>query len=399
MEYLVCTGCGKRRDIDVFCARCPACGEPLEVSPPPGGAVRSDAPLLERYAAFLPAGALGLGRSPALTLGEGNTPLLHLERLGEQIGVPRLLVKVEGANPTGSFKDRGSAAGVQRARVLGFSRVGTVSTGNMAASVAAYAARAGMQAVVLVPADIPRAKLAPIVAYSPRLVGVEGDYGTLYGRSLELGARLGIAFINSDDPFRVEGQKTLALELWQQLGGQVPDAVVVPVSSGGHMAALLKGFEELHGLGLTGRVPLLIGVQAAGCAPIVEAYRHGRQAVERWENPATIARAISNPLPPSGNRLLRAHRRGAPLQFITVTDEEILAAYRLLAAEAGVFAQPDAAASLAAVIARQKDGSLEDKTVVAVLTGHGTKDLTPLETAGIELPTCPLDKLAEALAG
>jgi len=402
MERLLCTACRQAVAGNLWQARCPSCGEPLAVEPPPGGTVREGAPLLLRFADFLPAQALGLRdpAAPVLTLGEGNTPLLSLETVGRRLGLSRLLVKVEGANPTGSFKDRGSVAGVQRARLLGFGRVGTVSTGNMASSMAAYGARAGMRAVVLVPAHIPRAKLAPIAAYDPLLIGVEGDYGRLYQLSLQLGPELGIAFVNSDDPYRVEGQKTLALELWQQLGRQVPDAVVLPVSAGGHMAGLLKGFQELHQLGLADRVPRLVGVQAAGCAPIATGYEHGSDEPAPWGEPRTIARAIANPSPPSGRRLLRAARAGAPLHFITVTDEEILAAYRELSREAGIFAQPDAAASLAGVRRLTETGYLlPNETVVAVLTGHGTKDLTPLETGGpVALRTCTLEELPAVLA-
>jgi len=401
VENLLCTGCRREVDGGLWQARCPECGEPLEVGPPRGGSVLDGAPLLVRFANFLPRRALGLEgpAAPVLSLGEGNTPLLHLETIGERIGLPRLFVKVEGTNPTGSFKDRGSVAGVQRARALGFRAVGTVSTGNMASSMAAYGARAGMRAVVLVSASIPRAKLAPIAAYNPLLIGVEGDYGRLYHLSLELGPKLGIAFVNSDDPYRVEGQKTLALELWQQLRRQLPDAVVVPVSSGGHMAALLKGFKELHALGYTERVPRLIGVQAAGCAPIATAYQQGADTPAAWGEPRTIAKAIANPSPPSGRRLLQAAKNGAPLHFVTVTDEEIMAAYWRLAHEAGVFAQPDAAAPVAAAQKLAASGLLRpDETVVAILTGHGTKDLTPLESnAPVSLRTCTLDELPRVL--
>ena len=401
MERLVCTGCGQEVDGARWQARCGACGEPLAVAAPRGGRVRDDGPLLMRFADFLPAQALGLDDpgSPVLTLGEGGTPLVPLDRVGRALGLPRLLAKVEGANPTGSFKDRGSVAGVQRARALGFRSVGTVSTGNMASSMAAYAARAGLRAVVLVPAQIPRAKLAPIAAYNPLLIGVEGDYGRLYHLSLQLGPELGIAFVNSDDPYRVEGQKTLALELWHQLKG-VPDAVVVPVSSGGHLAGLLKGFQELVALGLAKRLPRLAGVQAAGCAPIAAAFARGAQAPEPWGEPRTIAKAIANPAPPSGRRLLRAARAGAPLHFIAVTDEEIMAAYWELARKEGIFAQPDAACALAGVRRLRQEGFLgTDDTVVAVLTGHGTKDLTPLEAgAPVSLRTCALADLPSVLA-
>lgn len=450
MGTFLCTGCGQAFPTTDWRARCPGCGEPLEIRLSRGNGTSVSSlddpatprrlPLLARFAPLLPAKALGLesfesaasepgtpkfgadvppgsdsgvndpqGRGSSderrnakpgadhrnpdssgeridggpvfpdvLTLGEGDTPLLQLDALGKTFGLPDLYVKVEGANPTGSFKDRGTVAGVQRARAAGFRRVGTVSTGNMAGSVAAYAARAGMAAVVLVSASIPEAKLAPIAAYGPRLIGVQGDYGALYEKSLQLGPELGIAFINSDDPFRVEGQKTIAFELWQQFGS-VPDVVVVPVSSGGHMAAVLKGFSELQSFGLTSRMPRLVGVQAAGCAPIATAFARGDDQFVDWSKADTIAKAIANPKPPSGNRLLRAARSGAPLHFVAVSDEDMVRMYNELMTEAGVFAQPDAAASVAAARQLKESGYLTgDESVVCILTGHGTKDLTPL---------------------
>lgn len=424
MEHLVCTGCGRLFDVGASLVRCPDCAEPLELGPPgadsPAAGTRAhksaggghgrwdeaEGALLARYAAFLPAAALGLGpgREAPLTLGEGNTPLLPLARLGERVGLLSLFAKVEGANPTGSFKDRGTVAGVQRARHAGYGRVGTVSTGNMAGSVAAYAAAAGMEAVVLVPAHIPRAKLAPIAAYGPRLIAVEGDYGRLYDLTVALAHRGpadgGMAFINSDDPWRVEGQKTLALELWRQNRGVAPDVIIVPVSSGGNMAALLKGFRELHALGFIPRLPRLIGVQAAGCAPIATAYARGHRRPVPWDEPRTVARAIANATPPSGRRLLRAAAAGAPLEFVTVTDEQLLQAYDELAAQAGIFVQPDGAAPWAAAKKLAAAGRFaRDETVVIVLTGHGTKDLTPLAAKGRAEPeVCPLDELPRRLA-
>lgn len=422
MAELLCTGCSRGFPIDLRRSRCHDCGEPLEVSGPAErrGTVPVDVdtralsghvPLMQRFRDFLPVDALGFNNGDlnddVLTLGEGNTPLLSLSGIGRAIGVPDLYVKVEGSNPTGSFKDRGSVVGVQRAKAAGFERVGTVSTGNMAGSVAAYAARAGLEAVVLVSASIPVAKLAPIAAYGPRLIGVEGDYGALYDLTVELGPELGIAFINSDDPFRVEGQKTLALELWLQFGRAVPDVVVVPVSSGGHMAALLKGFRELAALGLIDAVPRLVGVQATGCAPIAEAFARGEERPVRWGAAKTVAKAIANPTPPSGGRLLRAARTGAPLHFTHVSDDDILTAYHELMTEAGIFAQPDAAASVAAVKRLCREHFLTGtESVVAILTGHGTKDLTPLVgdaatpeagARGVPFETCSLDQLASVL--
>lgn len=257
-----------------------------------------------------------------------------------------------------------------------------------------------MEAVVLVSASIPPAKLAPIAAYGPRLIGVEGDYGALYDVTMELGPKLGIAFINSDDPWRVEGQKTLALELWLQFGRIVPDVVIVPVSSGGHMAGLLKGFEELVSRGLAGRVPRLVGVQAAGCAPIASAFARGESVARPWGAVDTVAKAIANATPPSGRRLLRAVGRGARLHFTTVTDEQLLTAYRELTVEAGIFAQHDAAATVAAAKRLRSEEYLDGtETVVAILTGHGTKDLTPIVGGDLRLETCTLARLESLLRG
>lgn len=396
MPNLVCSSCGRSYPPGLAIQRCSDCWQPVEVHGDFSAAhVGSGGPLLVRYQGFL-----GLQKVDAsLSLGEGSTPLVKARALGIFMRMPALYFKLEGHNPTGSFKDRGSVAGVQRALELGFRQVGTVSTGNMAASVAAYAARAELPCVVLVSASIPPEKLWPVAAHAPKLVQVEGDYADLYHHSLRLGPDLGIYFINSDDPFRIEGQKTLAFELMQQMPGGAPDYVFLPTSSGGHLSALIKGFREWHAAGLADSLPKLVGVQPEGCSPIVRAFAAGRQTVERFPSPQTVAHAIANPLPPSGDRVLGLLGGGRDGWMMAVSDREMEAAQALLAEEEGIFVQLEAAASLAGVVRAVQDKRVpRDAKVVAVLTGHGLKGVatSPRRTPAIR--TTSLEGLHQVLS-
>jgi threonine synthase len=295
--------------------------------------------ILERYAEFFPFDTIDSG----LSLSEGFTPLVPSQTAASRLAVGNIFFKNETENPTWSFKDRGTVVGVQHAVNCGFRRIGAVSSGNMAVSVAAYGARAGLSTFALVSASIPPEKLGPIAMYGATVIQVDGDYGDLYFRSLTLGQRHGIYFINSDVPLRVEGSKSIAFEICEQMNFHVPDFVVVPTSSGGNYRGILKGFEEFKRCGLITHVPTMV-----------------------------CAQAIENPFPPSGNQVLRKLRETDGI-VAAVTDSEILWAQKMLAQE-GIFGQPASAVPLAVVANLRTRGIIkEDHTVVCIVTGSGLK--------------------------
>ncbi len=368
---LNCTACGAVYPFETAHPRCRRCNEPLalEVDGLAAAGIRADEyGMLKRYADFLPFAA-GFEH---LSLGEGRTPLVASTIAARSVGIERLWFKNETQNPTWSFKDRGTVTGLIHAVKLGYDRIGTVSTGNMAASVAAYCAHAGLKAYILVSAAMPASKIAPIAVYDPQMIQISGDYGRMYDESLAIGSREKIYFINSDVPFRVEGSKTIAFEICEQMGFEVPDAVVVPTSAGGNARGILKGFEEFKQAGLIDRVPLLVVAQAAGCAPIVKAHETDAAAVVQWPQPHTIAHAIENPFPPSGNEILRRLKRTGGWT-VAVSDREILDARDLMARD-GFFGQPAAAVPLAAVTRLRAEGRLAaHHKVVCIVTGSGLK--------------------------
>jgi threonine synthase len=394
---LVCTKCKKTFPIRQVYPRCDICGEPLEVARISKGSINDGSifnqTILERYADFLPFVKL----DKELSLGEGFTPLVKSAKLASELSIRSIWFKNESQNPTWSFKDRGTAAGIQHAMSLGFRRIGTVSTGNMAVSVAAYGARAGLETFVLVSANIPTEKLNPIALHKPILTKVHCDYEELYFESLQIGKQNDIYFINSDVPFRVEGSKTIAFEICEQMDFEVPDYVVVPTSSGGNIRGILKGFEEFRACGLIRKVPRMVCAQASGCSPIHNAYINQQETMSRFENPHTVAHAIENPYPPSGNEVLRK-LRGEGGIFVAVTDEEILHAQRRLAEE-GIFAQPAAAVPLAAVEELGKKNTLsKNDTAVCIVTGGGLKNTAVLEGYGLKARDCKLEDLSEIVA-
>jgi len=366
MSDRVCYDCGARYDDRR--ARCD-CGEPVWLDVDAGGfgwEDLADGPGLWRYAPLLP-----VEPTEGIARAVGGTPLIRTPSLDGFAGA-RVHLKDEAANPTGSFKDRGSAVGVAAAAAAG-DPVGTVSHGNMAMSTAAHAAAVDADCAVLVPDDIPEERLRFIAQYDPTLLRVEGDYGRLYERSLAVGAERGIRFLNSDVPLRVEGQKTLGYEVAEAFAPGAPDALVLPVSSGGNASAVWKGLSELAAAGAVDPPPIYL-VQAAACAPIAAAYERGDDAVTPVEGGETVAYSIANADPPSGTRALAAVRDtgGAVL---AVEDGAILAAKRALAREAGLCVEAASATALAGVRTLTAEGELgADDDVAVVATGTGFRE-------------------------
>jgi threonine synthase len=332
----------------------------LEAIPAGGARPR----LLDRYRRFLPI----TEATPLLSLGEGATPLIRAERLGRSVGAPNLHLKVEGQNPTGSFKDRGMVVAVAKALESGAKAVVCASTGNTSASAAAYGAAAGLDVIVVLPrGQIAHGKLLQALAAGARVVAVDGNFDDALRivRALAEQDEHPVTLVNSVNPFRLEGQKTAAFEVCDDLG-RAPDILAIPVGNAGNISAYWQGFGEYAAAGLTASKPELWGFQAAGAAPLV----HGR----RVERPETVATAIRIGAPASWDKAIAA-RDESRGRIEAVTDDEILAAYRDLARLEGVFCEPASAASVAGIRKLAAAGVLDpDATVVAVITGHGLKD-------------------------
>jgi threonine synthase len=319
--------------------------------------------VIEEYRKFLPV----TERTPVVTLGEGNTPLIKAARLAAKIspGV-ELYLKFEGANPTGSFKDRGMTVAMSKALESGARAVICASTGNTSASASAYGARAGLAVYVLIPAGkIALGKLSQAMMHRATVIQIEGNFDQALTIVKELAATHQIELVNSLNPFRIEGQKTAAFEVCDQLGS-APALHVLPVGNAGNITAYWRGYKEYRAAGQIQHLPRMMGFQAAGAAPIVI----GRVV----EDPQTVATAIRIGNPASWQTALAAVKESSG-KIDMVTDGEILHAYSLVAAEEGVFCEPASAASVAGVIKLREQGSLkEGATVVCTLTGHGLKD-------------------------
>lgn len=316
-------------------------------------------------------GVLPVTDSVGISEAAGATPLVRSPRMDEYAGC-RLHLKLEGQNPTGSFKDRGSAVGVSYAVDAGREWVGTVSHGNMALSVAAHAASAGLECAVFVPEDTPAERLELIARHDPHLLRVVGDYGRLYHETLALDS--GVEFVNSDTPLRVAGQKTVAYELLEAFAPSAPDAIALPVSSGGQASGVWKALLELEQAGLIDDVPRLYLVQAAACDPIATAFQDGASTVEPVDGDETIAVSIANADPPSGTRALTAARETGGA-VVSVSDDEIRDAITRLSTTAGLSVEPSSAVAVAGLHCLAGDGELDaDEDVVTIVTGSGYKE-------------------------
>ena len=319
--------------------------------------------LIEEYRKFLPV----TERTPVITLGEGNTPLIRAARLAKKIapGID-LYLKFEGANPTGSFKDRGMTMAISKAVEAGARAVICASTGNTSASAAAYGARAGLAVYVLIPAGkIAMGKLSQAMMHQATVIQIDGNFDQALSIVKDLSATYHIELVNSLNPYRIEGQKTAAMEVCDQLG-DAPSVHALPVGNAGNITAYWKGYQEYRSANQTTRLPRMVGFQAAGAAPIVL----GRVV----ENPQTVATAIRIGNPASWQAAVTAMKESSGL-IDSVTDEEILQAYSAVAATEGVFCEPASAASVAGIMKLSRQGGLrEGETVVCTLTGHGLKD-------------------------
>ncbi|CAL8900545.1 MULTISPECIES: threonine synthase [Bacillus] len=316
--------------------------------------------LIEEFQEFLPVNE----STPKLTLNEGNTPLIHLTKLSEKLGI-ELHVKTEGVNPTGSFKDRGMVMAVAKAKEEGNDTVMCASTGNTSAAAAAYAARADMKCIVIIPdGKIAFGKLAQAVMYGAEIIAIDGNFDDALKIVRSICEKSPIALVNSVNPYRIEGQKTAAFEICEQLGS-APDVLAIPVGNAGNITAYWKGFKEYHEKKGTG-LPVMRGFEAEGAAAIVRN--------EVIEQPETVATAIRIGNPASWKQAVAAADESNG-KIDEVTDEEILHAYQLIAREEGVFAEPGSCASIAGVLKQVKSGEIKPGSkVVAVLTGNGLKD-------------------------
>jgi threonine synthase len=316
--------------------------------------------LLAEYKEFLPL----TDKTPKLTLHEGNTPLIHLNSLSKEWGID-LYIKTEGINPTGSFKDRGMVMAVAKAIEEGNDTIICASTGNTSAAAAAYAARAGIRCIVVIPeGKIAMGKLAQAVMYGAEIISIEGNFDQALQMVRNISETEPVALVNSVNPYRLEGQKTAAFEVCDTLGA-APDILAIPVGNAGNISAYWKGFKEYNEKKQTG-LPKMYGFEAEGAAAIVR-----NQVIE---NPETIATAIRIGNPASWELAVAAAEESHG-KIDEVTDEEILAAYRKIAVTEGVFAEPGSCASLAGVYKSVQNGSIPaGSKVVAILTGNGLKD-------------------------
>jgi threonine synthase len=396
--YLECVGCGHEYPMSMVNTRCHDCDEPLEVKFDLASVPRNWFQTQRsgffglRYAPFYSY----LKMNPTLCLGEGQTSILESNFATQKAGLKELFFKNETQNPTWTFKDRGTACSVQNAFALGYQRLGTLSSGNMGASVAAYGSRAGMDTFIMLKENVPREKIEALAIYGATAFKVSGDYRQLYQKLLEVGSDHRIYFSLSDDPLRVEGYKSLAFELFEQMEGRLPDYLAVPLGSGGLCRGILKGFEELRDTGIAAHTPKFIGVQAEGNSPTVDAFEKGRERIEQFQNSLTLDHVLENPYPPSGNQVLRKLRANNGI-LLKVDNEAVLDAMLLLSRE-GIFAQPASATSLAGLIQAVKRKLIPaDSRAVVVVTGTGLKYPPVLKEFNFSPVSVDLDHLPQAL--
>jgi threonine synthase len=339
-------------------------------------ALRGRAATMWRYAEVLPS------RAP-VSLGEGMTPLISAARLGEKLGLEGLFVKDEGLNPTGSFKARGMSAAVSRAKELGAKALAAPTAGNAGGALAAYAAQAGIPCVIVMPVDTPAANVMECEAFGAdvrKLKGLISDCGRYVSDHKEKEGWFEVSTLK--EPYRIEGKKTMAYELWEQTGGKLPDVIVYPTGGGVGLIGMCKAFEEMEQMGWIGTErPRMVVVQATGCAPIVDAFERNEESAKFWKNAATIASGLRVPKA-LGDFLILADVRATGGTALAATDREMLAAGKELASLEGIFAAPEGAATVVAARKLAASGWIKrEDRVVLFNTGCGYKYTEAWQTA------------------
>ncbi|GAB4381593.1 MULTISPECIES: threonine synthase [Methanothermobacter] len=367
-----CISCGREYDLEEIIYTCRECGSVLEVEcdvEVSRDVFRGRRQNMWRYREFMP-----VDPSRIVSLDEGGTPFVRCDTIGSELGI-ELYVKVEGSNPTGSFKDRGMSVGITKALELGVDTVGCASTGNTSASLAAYAARAGLGCVVLLPSGkVALGKLAQAMFHGARVLSVRGNFDEALEAVTELALMGELYLLNSVNPFRLEGQKSIGFEIVDDLGWESPDRIILPVGNAGNISAIWKGISEFYRAGFIDERPMMTGIQAEGASPVVEAFRKGRTEIEPVRDPETVATAIRIGAPVSYLKALRAIYESDGYAE-SVTDEEILSAQKLLARREGIGVEPASAASIAGLIKLVDEGVVDrGERVVCVVTGHVLKD-------------------------
>jgi threonine synthase len=367
-----CISCGAEYPNQEIIYTCQECGSVLEVLCHPH--VSKDIfhcrkSSMWKYKEFMP-----VDPSKIVTLEEGGTPFCRCNKLGKELGVD-LYVKVEGSNPTGSFKDRGMSVGITKALELGVDTVGCASTGNTSASLAAYAARASLKCIVLLPAGkVALGKLAQAMFHGAKVISVRGNFDQALEAVTALALKGQLYLLNSVNPYRLEGQKSIGFEIVDEMGWRSPDRIILPVGNAGNISAIWKGIKEFHIAGFIDDLPRMTGIQAEGAAPIAHAVWEGLNDIKPVKKPETIATAIRIGAPVSATKAIKAIYDSDGLAE-TVSDNEILNSQKLLAREEGIGVEPASAASIAGLIKLVNSGEIDKgEEIVCVVTGHLLKD-------------------------
>ncbi|MHC1576687.1 MAG: threonine synthase [Methanosarcinaceae archaeon] len=395
MYHLECIECGKtysKTDVLYTCE----CGGLLDVIYDYStikldmDVLKTVCPSVWKYKELLP-----IEQEP-VSIQEGGTPLYKCDRLAEKIGVRSLYVKHEGMNPTGSFKDRGMTVGVSKAIELGMKTVACASTGNTSAALAIYGAKAGIPAVVLLPeGKVALGKVAQALMHGAKVLSVRGNFDEALDLVRKLCDEERIYLLNSINPYRLEGQKTIGFEIVDQLGFNVPDRIVLPVGNAGNITAIYKGFKEFMKLGITDRVPKMTGIQTEGACPIVKAVRERADDIIPEKDPETIATAIRIGNPVNARKALKAIYESDGTAD-SVTDDELVQAQKWLAQMEGIGVEPASATSVAGLKKLVDSGVIgHDETVVCVTTGHLLKD--PEEVISVSAEPIVVDATIEAI--